>query len=173
MDRMVCKEGQGEILNNGFKMLYPLVYTSLFVIGSVAHATAYDFGNKLNASPNFFAAPNSFTQQATPVYGFEKVAFEPSINQYAFNRSGGDVLPGSMRSDFVPDQNARTPATSLIDSSVLSPVVYIDVQGAAGANSAKNQPVAVVPEPETFLMLLSGFILLCFSARRRKNDTFD
>jgi hypothetical protein len=169
----LTSEGQGEILNYRSKILYPLVFASLFVIGSVAQAAVYDFGSTLKVSPSFTAAPNSFTQQATPVAGFEKLAFEPSINEYLPGWSGQDVMSDSKRFDFVPDQSTRKPATSLIDSSVLLPVVYIDVQGAAVADAARYQPVAVVPEPETFLMLLSGFGLLCYSARRRKTDTFD
>jgi hypothetical protein len=149
------------------------VFTGLFVFGNVTHAAVYDFGNMLKASPNYAAAPDSFTQLATKVDGFGILAFENSINNNSFSRSGEYAYLGSMLSDAAPDMGARKPATSLIDSTVLSPVIYIDARGADGAYSAKYQPVAAVPEPETYVMLLAGFGLLCFSARRRKNDSFD
>jgi hypothetical protein len=155
------------------KIFYSLVMAGLLVFGSATHAAVHDFGNILKASPNYAAAQSSFTQLATNVDGFGKWTFEQSSNNNSFNRSGEGAFSGSMRSDFVPDAGVRTPATSLIDSSVLSPVVYIDVRGTDGAYSAQYQPVAAVPEPETYVMLLAGFGLLCFSARRRKNDSFD
>jgi len=59
--------------------------------------------------------------------------------------------------------------------------MYVHVQGIqinkycnSGDCSAKYTPVvSAVPEPETYAMLLAGLGLIGFSARRRKNNTYD
>lgn len=66
---------------------------------------------------------------------------------------------------------------SLSFSNLLSPATYyLNVIGSTSANSASysgNINISPVPEPETYAMMLAGLGLLGFSARRRKNTTFD
>ena len=47
---------------------------------------------------------------------------------------------------------------------------YVHVQGGPNGGSAKYLAVSVVPEPETYAMMLAGLGLLGFTARRRKNS---
>ena len=41
------------------------------------------------------------------------------------------------------------------------------------ANQISKISISPVPEPETYAMIFAGLVLIGFSARRRKSDTFD
>ena len=144
------------------KFIYSILFASVLVIGNVGQAVAHDSVTTLDQ----IAASKSFAQLAIPL---SVLLFENNIRASAEGLLGVDTFVGTKNVDSSLDIGLSKPITNQIDSRALQVDEVIFVHSAEG----RNMPVSSIPEPKSFPMLLSGFALLCFSARRRKNDAFD
>jgi hypothetical protein len=169
VDRMFFhKYGLRKNIMHCYKSLYSLVVASFLVFSSGSYAAVYDFGNIY--SFGFAVTPNSFAQLATTSSSFGKWSFDRNIENNSSSRFNDVALAGS--TGFTPDLSEKISSDRFADNKLLSSVAYIDMQSKAGDYDA-NIPVTDVTESNSYAVMLAGFGLLCFSARRRKSDTFD
>lgn len=136
----------------------------VFQIGSTLTTASASFVNVLNGSANtgvFWQVGSSATLGTTTTFAGNIIA-DQSITM----NTGANILCGRA----IALMGAVTMDTNTISNDCARDQRFYDY-GSAGYSGDQNftLPVAAIPEPETYAMLLAGLGLLGFTARRRKD----
>lgn len=133
-------------------------------------------GQQAGVENNFFSDKFIFTLTGSNDFTGLATSLKPSVNSgltltgFNLRNASGVVLQGTL--DLV-NFTAQDQAWTLSSAVPLSAGNYfLEVNGyvasATGGSYSGNVAINPVPEPETYAMLLAGFGLLGFVARRRK-----
>jgi hypothetical protein len=156
-------------------MLCALAVTGLFAISSSGQAAVYDFGNLSMTSPGNSTTPNSFAQRASAGKSSDMWMSDRNISSLLISESASIGSAG-----ITYESGALKFASGSKNDYLLASVAYNDMQRVDSGFSINipvketvKEPVTAAPESQHYAMILGGFGLLCFSARRRKSNTFD
>jgi len=134
-------------------------------------------GQLAGVEHNFFSDKFLFTLTGSNDFSGLATSLKPSQNSgltltgFSLKNAGGVVLQGTLDLlNFTAADQAWTLSSNA--APLAAGNYFLEVNGyvasAAGGSYSGNVAVNPVPEPETYAMLLAGFGLLGFMARRRK-----